>query len=142
MVASEEDVFKASMNRLENEVLSLLSTYPPTVPNSDDSGVLAGSMDLVLYRNLAYSLDFCFNDQPRHGLNAEQVAELSHFVRTRILPAYIGYFNENFGNGNDKSFYFFVRQESNACWAKVESSVQSFSNYVAHLDQDKADLYC
>ena len=116
---AEEDAFTACLKRMSDEIIPLLQSYPPQLKN-DDSGMLSGSIDLLLYRNLAFALEFCFNSASGDGrFTTEQQHQLALFVRTKVIPAYVSFFNAHFGQDGEKSFYFFVRQENNSCWAKV-----------------------
>lgn len=119
--SSSDDFYTISMRKMVEETLPLLQTFPPQIPN-DTTGLLTGSIDLLLYRNLSSALEFCFIDS-HSGLTQDQLENLSSFARRRIIPAYLKLFKEHFlqNGGTDKSYYFFVRQENNSCWSKVKN---------------------
>lgn len=116
--------FEGTFKRLKEEILPLLQQpqFPPLLP--DDS--LQGSLDLILYRNLSFALEFCFNVNnfhANHHLSRPQQEELSLYCRTVIIPAYLAFFNAHLlegSEGREKCSLFFVRQENSASWAKVK----------------------
>ncbi len=114
--------FEEALKRLKEDILPLVqqSQFPPKLP--DDS--LQGSLDLILYRNLCFAFEFCFTSGSSEGSfsRAEQ-EELSRYCRSVVIPAYLSFFNAHFLTENGKCSTFFVRQESNASWAKVKNGV-------------------
>jgi hypothetical protein len=112
--------FEVALKRMKEDILPLLeqSQFPPQLP--DDS--LQGSLDLILYRNLLFALEFCF--QPASGsasISRAQQEELSRYCRTVIIPAYLAFFNAHLlsAESKEKCSLFFVRQESLSSWGKV-----------------------
>lgn len=118
---SENEFFDACVKRINEEILPLLENFPPNVPNDSD-GLLNGSVDLVLYRNLLFTIEFCFRDNDSR-LSTEQLNRLRSIARKQVIPAYLNFFKGNFllENGQASSF-FFVRQENNSSWAKVSET--------------------
>lgn len=116
---SETDYFDACINRINQEVLPLVSSFPPKVAKDED-GVLGGSIDLLLYRNLLFALDFCFRETDSR-LSSEQLNRLRSRVRKEVIPAYLNFFKDNFlsPTTGQASSFFYVRQENNATWPKV-----------------------
>lgn len=112
------DFFDACMKRIEDEIMPLVQIFPPKLTN-DTEGILSGSMDLLLFRNLLFSLEFCFRETDSR-LTDEQLSKIRSVVRKRIIPAYLDFFRNNFLlNNGQSSSYFRVRQESNSSWAQV-----------------------
>ena len=120
--STDNEYFDASVKRINEEILPLLQTFPPKVPN-DTECLLSGSVDLLLYRNLLFALEFCFKENDSR-LSVEQLNKLRSMTRKQVIPAYLNFFKNNFlmPNGQASSF-FFVRQENNASWAKVKKVV-------------------
>lgn len=119
---SENEFFDACVKRINEEILPLLESFPPKIKN-DTEGLLSGSIDLLLYRNLLFAIEFCFRENDSR-LSVEQLNKLSSIARKQVIPAYLNFFKTNFllPNGQASSF-FFVRQENNASWAKVNYSM-------------------
>lgn len=115
---NETEFFDACVKRINEEILPLLERFPPNIPNDPD-GLLNGSIDLLLYRNLLFTIEFCFRDNDGR-LSIEQLNRLRSIARKQVIPAYLNFFKNHFilPNGQASSF-FFVRQENNSSWAKV-----------------------
>lgn len=115
---SQNEFFDACVKRITEEILPMLEKFPPNVSNDTD-GLLNGSIDLLLYRNLLFTIEFCFCEN-NSRLSVEQLNKLRSIARKQVIPAYLNFFKDNFllSNGQASSF-FYVRQENNACWAKV-----------------------
>ena len=114
--------FEACVRRIEAEILPLVqqASFPPRLAEGND--ILQGSLDLVLYRNLCFALDFCFGTTSHsHSLTDTQILDLSRLTRTKVIPAYLSFFQAHFltTEGREKCALFFVRQENNSSWAKV-----------------------
>lgn len=139
--SDRDECFRECMRRLVEEVLPLVQTYPPKMAGSE-SEVMNAAIDLVLYRNLADAIEFCYVESDGR-FTERQLAQLAAVARTRIIPAYLSFFRAHFGTrvhagecgseaesslgpSTDKSFYFFVRQESNASWPKVQCEEREF----------------
>lgn len=118
---SETEFFDACVRRINEEILPMLGSFPPKIPDDTD-GLMSGSIDLVLYRNLLFSIEFCFRETDNR-LSVEQLNKLRSIIRKQVIPAYLNFFKDNFllSSGQASSF-FFVRQENNASWAKVSPS--------------------
>lgn len=116
---SETEFFDACLNRINQEILPLVENFPPTIKNDAD-GLLSGSVDLLLYRNLVFTLEFCFRETDSR-LTSEQLNRLRGVLRRQVLPAYLNFFKNYFlsSTTGQASSYFYVRQENNATWAKV-----------------------
>lgn len=116
---SETEFFDACLKRINQEILPLVEIFPPKVTNDPD-GLLSGSIDLVLYRNLIFALEFCFRENDSR-LSTEQLNRIRSVVRKQVIPAYLEFFKNNFlsSTTGQASSYFYVRQENNASWAKV-----------------------
>lgn len=116
--STDSEYFDASVKRITQEILPILQSFPPKVPN-DPEGLLTGSIDLVLYRNLLFALEFCFKETDSR-LSVDQLNKLRAMTRKQVIPAYLEFFKNNFllPNGQASSF-FYVRQENNATWSKV-----------------------
>lgn len=113
------EYFEACLKRINEEVLPMLQSFPPQVPNDPD-GILGGSIDLLLYRNLVFALEFSFQENDDSRLTSEQLDKLRSMSRKQVIPAYLNFFKNHFLMSNGQaSSYFFVRQENNASWAKV-----------------------
>lgn len=119
---SETEFFDACVKRINAEILPLLASFPPNIPNDTD-GLMGGSIDLLLYRNLLFAVEFCFRETDNR-LSVEQLNRLRSIIRKQVIPAYLNFFKDNFllSSGQASSF-FFVRQENNASWAKVSPSI-------------------
>ena len=119
----DNEYFDANVKRINEEILPILQSFPPKVPNDAD-GLLTGSIDLLLYRNLLFALEFCFKENDSR-LSVDQLNKLRSMTRKLVIPAYLNFFRNNFlmSNGQASSF-FFVRQENNATWAKVNNNLQ------------------
>lgn len=115
---SENEFFDACVKRINEEILPLLENFPPNITNDLD-GLLNGSVDLVLYRNLMFAIEFCFRENDSR-LSVDQLNRLRSIARKQVIPAYLNFFKDHFllENGQASSF-FFVRQENNSSWAKV-----------------------
>ena len=122
---SENEYFDACLKRINTEILPLLQEFPPKVTNDPD-GFFAGSIDLLLYRNLLFALEFCFRENDSR-LSVEQLNKLRSITKKRVIPAYLTFFKNNFMLLNDQgSSFFYVRQENNASWAKVRPNKLTF----------------
>ncbi len=110
--------FDACIKRIEEEIIPLVQTFPPKI-TKDSDGILSGSVDLLLFRNLLFSLEFCFHETDSR-LSDEQLCKIQSIVRKQIIPSYLEFFRNNFllETGQSSSF-FYVRQENNSSWAKV-----------------------
>lgn len=121
--------FEACLQRMRDEILPLVQqpTFPPRLPED----ILEGSLDLILYRNLCYALEFCFGQLPVSVVSHSQLEELSLFARTQVIPAYLAFFNAHLllpgeaadASAGEKCSLFFVRQENNSSWAKVREDL-------------------
>ena len=122
---NENEFFDACVKRINEEILPLLESFPPNIPNDTD-GLLNGSIDLLLYRNLLFTIEFCFRENDSR-LSIEQLNRLRSITRKQVIPAYLNFFKNNFllSNGQASSF-FFVKQENNSSWAKVSENEKGF----------------
>lgn len=110
---SEGEYFDACVQRINEEILPMVQSFPPQVPK-DPEGILGGSIDLLLYRNLLFALEFCLQENDSR-LTAEQLNKLRAMTRKQVIPAYLNFFKDNFIMPNGQaSSYFFVRQENNS----------------------------
>ena len=146
-----EEYFEVCLQRINEEILPILQSFPPKIPN-DPEGILNGSIDLILYRNLIFTLEFCFQET-NSRLTCEQLNKLGKVVKSRVIPEYLKFFKENFlmktTGGKQEinqqaSSYFYVRQENNASWPKVRNcfSYKSlFFNSIAYLGKNKTNLF-
>ena len=118
---NENEFFDACVKRINEEILPLLESFPPNISNDTD-GLLNGSIDLLLYRNLLFAIEFCFRENDSR-LSIEQLNRLRSITRKQVIPAYLKFFKNNFllSNGQASSF-FFVKQENNSSWAKVSEN--------------------
>ena len=116
---SETEYFDACVTRINVEILPMLQSFPPKITN-DPEGILQGSADLLLYRNLRFALEFCFQENDNR-LSIDQFNRLRSMTRKQVIPAYLNFFKKHFlmSNGQASSF-FFVRQEDNSSWGKVK----------------------
>ncbi len=123
-----EEYFEVCLQRINEEILPILQSFPPKIPNDPD-GILNGSIDLILYRNLIFALGFCFQETDSR-LTCEQLNKLGTVVKSRVIPAYLKFFKENFlmkkEINQQASSYFYVRQENNASWPKVRNFIIIF----------------
>lgn len=123
-----EEYFEVCLQRINEEILPILQSFPPKIPNDPD-GILNGSIDLILYRNLIFALEFCFQET-NSRLTCEQLNKLGTVVKSRVIPAYLKIFKENFlmkkEINQQASSYFYVRQENNASWPKVKNFIIIF----------------
>lgn len=123
-----EEYFEVCLQRINEEILPILQSFPPKIPNDPD-GILNGSIDLILYRNLIFALEFCFQET-NSRLTCEQLNKLGTVVKSRVIPAYLKFFKENFlmkkEINQQASSYFYVRQENNASWPKVKNFIIIF----------------
>ena len=117
-----DEYFEACVKRINEEIIPILQSFPPKVSN-DPEGLLNGSIDLLLYRNLLFALEFCLKENDSR-LSVEQLNKLRSLARKQVIPAYLTFFKKYFltSNGQASSF-FYVRQENNATWAKVNTYI-------------------
>jgi hypothetical protein len=122
---SENEFFDACVQRINEEILPLLEIFPPNISNDSD-GLLNGSIDLILYRNLMFTIEFCFRENDSR-LSIEQLNRLRSIAKKQVIPAYLKFYKDNFllPNGQASSF-FFVKQENNSSWAKVNFKAKIF----------------